>query len=109
MPTAGCGKPNVYVASEPVTDVAGMPLTNRSAASTPETVSLNVTVMFVSSESEAPAGGDWAMTNGLAKSRIEYVQVALADMVSNGSGGLAMSKMAAFGSHEMVTVLPEGA
>ena len=63
VPGAGGEKVNVYWLPEPVTDLAGMPSINKSAASTPRTALVKVTVSWTRLVT-GPGGGDWPATRG---------------------------------------------
>src|SRR5881396_496831 len=63
VPGVGCEKVNVYWLPEPVTVAAGMPSINKSAASTPRTALVKVTVIWVRFVTR-PGGGDWLATRG---------------------------------------------
>src|SRR5262249_6340695 len=88
VPGAGDGKRKTYgPANEPVTFVAGLPLINKSAASTPVTGSVNPTSTCVRLFTVAPAIGLSAATAGGVVSMRLYCQVAPGPVVLNGLGG----------------------
>src|SRR5439155_14328355 len=104
VPGATGGKRQTYgPPSEPVTCVAGLPLINKSDASTPVTVSLNLTSTCVRLFTVTPASGlSEATVGGVVSTRL-YCQVAPRPVGLNRLGGEPKSVMNAPGSQEICT------
>src|SRR5882762_8934309 len=93
-PTIGCGKRNAYwLGASTVRLVAGLPLINRSAASTPVTPSVKSTSICVRLRTVTPANGSWNDTVGGTLSTRLYCQVAPGAVALNEFGGRTKSVM----------------
>src|SRR6185503_11638819 len=71
-PGGGCTNVNVHVVFEPVTEVAALPFTRKSFASTPLTATLKVIVMLERELTVAPKLGFAAATRGTSITLLKF-------------------------------------